>query len=300
MPSNYIFRIIKELEPDSYNPTGTWQELRHTSTSLTSDHSRNRINGLALHHGRTQDEINFQEVAGDISMVLTKTDLQYFTELICGNAPVGNTCSFGGDRFNTVTIEQYDIELDKTYLYRSVGVSGVTLSYTHGQVSNMTVTFTGGYVEFPDTRPSLQGAVINRNTDQIGTSVLADVTMNYKTTTIPLFVNSVQVQLSNNLETIRPLGVDYNVPYGVGHTIPQGNLTIYSDLEAFGLWTQKFNNEPVEIIISDNNSVVTLPRCYLGGQIPPDNGLNTEVNINLAFEATYDEDTAQIATLEIL
>lgn len=301
MSSNYIYRLIKETDQDLYNPAGQWQEIRHISSSLTSDTPRNRVNGLAAHKGLTASELNFETVSGEITMLCTKSDLEFLVSIIAGNVKVGNTYNLGGSILKTLVIEQYDVELDTTVLYRCVGLKSLNINFQFGTVTGVSATFTGGYTELPDTRPSLQGIVV-RNSDDIQTSITEDIGLFTLPlfTEVPLLVRSGEIVIDNGLQTINPLNKDYDVPYGVGNLIPTGVITVYSDLPAFNLQKSKMDSEPFEIVFSNTDFKLSVKRAYLGGNIPSDSGENTEVNINLQFEGIYDDTSEQIATIEFL
>lgn len=301
MSSNYIYRVIKESQPDTYNPSGQWQELRHISSSLTSNNPRNRVNGLAAHKGLTASELNFESVSGGLVLVATKGDLEFLVDIIAGNPRVGDSYSLGGSRLNTLVIEQYDIDLDKTILYRNVGLQSIRIDFRFGSITGLVADFIGGYTELPETRPSEQG-IVTRNSDDVRTSTTESIdllTLPLKNE-IPLFVQSGDILIDNNLQTIQPLGSTYDVPYGVGNLIPTGSVNVYSDLESFNLQKSKMDNEPFEIVFSNTDFRLSVKRAYLGGDIPSDSGEDTEVIINLQFEGIYDDTSQEIATIEFL
>lgn len=299
MSSNYVFRLIKESPQGSYTPTGVWIEVRHTNSTLTASIGNTKVNGLSMHKGYTDAYRDSEVVSGDISLINTKEDLDFFMSIFTGTSKIGDTYDIGDANLQTVTIEQYDVDLDKTILYRDVAVKSIRLAFSFGSMSGLTVSFLGGYYETSDTRPSDLGTVV-KGSSSGSVAVHEDISLYLADVEIPLFIRSGDILLDNEVQTIEPLGGNYAKPFGVGHILPSGSITIYSDLESFKVYKARMDAEDFKVVFKNTEFELTVYKIYIGGNLPVDRGINTEVDINLDFEGVYDTTTKLIYSIKFL
>lgn len=295
----FEYRIIEQSVGGSYNPTGTWQHVRHTSADIASAIEPDMILGLSNHHGYTDGFTNTEQGGGTISMEFSVVLVEYFVRLLQGSIKTANTYQVNPSKLTTVVIERYDPSTGKTTLLKDCSLSSLQFSFSYNAINTVTATFVGGYTEFPETRPSDSGTV-DVDLADIRTGVQTEVilTDSLGNAEIPLCVRQGTITLDNNIETVNPIDLDtpYNKPFNKGLINASGELTFYSDLPSFSIWTPVFNNRDIAVDITVTESDGSLPvtfhlyRTRFGGRLPGDPGNDQDVLITLNYQTLAETD----------
>lgn len=304
----FVYRIIEQTPTGSYDPSGEWYQVRHTSADIASSIEPDMILGLSNHHGYTDGYNDVEQGGGTFSMEFSYNLVEYFVKLLQGSVKTSNTYQVNAAKLSSLVIERYDPSTDKTTLLRDCSLSNLEFSFGFNSINTVITTFVGGYTEFPESRPSDSGT-FTTNLDEISTGVQTSVELrdSFDNSEIPLCVQRGSISLNHNVETINPidLNVDYNKPFNKGLITASGELTFYSDLQSFTVWTPVFNNRDIVVDITvtnreENKSVVFhLYRTRFGGRLPSDPGNDQDVLITLGYQ-TLANNAGQIFGVEFI
>lgn len=306
MSDGFVYRIIEETSQGSYNPSGEWRELRHTTATLSATPENSKISGITNHCGYSDVYVGFEPVSGGVGIEFVKEDVEFLINLMTGMSKISNKYQLANIGLRTVTIEQYDPENNVTYLYSDVSVDTMSFQFNFGQLISVAVDFAGGFsTRLEGSRPSDSGT-FTRSGDEPKLGYHGSVDIYYQNNLITdLCTNSATLTVTNNTNIVNDINDNYGSPLSKGLCSPSGQMTVYNSNGAFQLLARSFSNDSVNlkfIIDTGTGGLVTfdIPVTYLEGEIPSDSGKDTDMMVDIQFQGIGDDQTGEIMSFEFI
>ncbi|MCP1363749.1 phage tail tube protein, partial [Halomonas sp. BBD48] len=198
-----------------------------------------------------------------------------------------------GTADKSFSIEKQFTDEGKFLAFRGMRVGQMSLNFQYGQILTGSFNFAGNGSE--SVASSLVGAgtvaaattskVLNASTD------IASISIDGSTAS-GIEIQSISLQLNNNLRAIEAIGHDAPVDQKKGTAAITGTIQAYLSAESFA-WYQKSLDQAdvaLEFSVTDGTDTYTftLPRIHLTVQAPQSGGLDQDVMISADYTALYD------------
>lgn len=299
--SNRVKLIIVPETTYGTTPTDSadWQTLRYTSETLSGTPQTVTSNEIRSDRMTADMTRTGLQVQGEVSVELSTGT---FDDLIAGafasdwqaDTPVvGSDTIEIGTSDKSFSIEKQFTDESKYLAFRGMRVGQLSLNFQYGQVLTGGFTFAGNGTE--SVVSSLVGAgsvtaatttkVLNASTD------ISSIKIDGSAVT-GIEIQSISMQLNNNLRAIEAVGNDAPVDQKKGTASITGTIQAYMSADAFA-WYQKSLDQTdvaLEFSVTDgtNTYTFTLPRIHLNVQAPQSGGLDQDVMISADYTALYD------------
>lgn len=286
---------IKYVPEVTYNTTPTddtgWKYTRFTGESITATTNRQDSSEIRSdRHIATSPKVS-RQASGGLDMELSPTTFDDFIEAAMCGTWTSDVLEIGTVQ-RSYTIEKNFEDLGKFQAFTGMRVGQMSLTIPAGGILTGSFQFMGAGESRPTTSLVGAGSVADADTNDVLTGTADFGTIDINGVTTGFCLNTLSIDLNNNLREITCLGKEFPEGVSYGSATVTGSFDAYLTSELWDLLANVADNDDVSITfpVSDGTNSYTFlfPRTKLSADSPQAGSKDSDVMVSFTFTALLD------------
>ncbi len=286
---------LKYVPETTYNTTPAdsenWVYTRFTGESLTATTERQDSSEIRADRMIASSPKVKRTVSGGLDIELSPTTFDDFIEAAMCGTWTSDVLEIGTEQ-PSFSLEKEFEDLGKFQVFTGMRVGQMSLTIPAGGILTGSFNFQGAGESRPSTSAVGTGTPTEADTNDVytGTSDFGTISINGSST--GFCINSISLELNNNLREITCLGKEFPENISYGSASLTGSFEAYLTDELWDLYDSVSDNDDVEISfpVSDGTNSYTfyIPRSKLSADSPQAGSKDSDVMATISFTALLD------------